>query len=182
MFVTWVCDVWVYRNETFYVLIMGLSVCVYVLGIRWIVRLYTSHRFARMSLWLSKELTTEHSSSWEAASHSASRQIPRILWKPIVLYRVHMTQPVVSILSQMSPVHIFSSIFLRFILVKSYHLLLVLPSGFLLQGFRPKFFYSSHLCHACYMAAWSVRFNDLLRHNSVQLKDMNWRNCTSHLQ
>jgi len=47
----------------------------------------------------------KQSSSWEANRFSASQEIPRILWKPKVQYRVYKSPPPVTILSQINPVH-----------------------------------------------------------------------------
>jgi hypothetical protein len=56
----------------------------------------------------------EQSRSWEANWFSASQEIPRILWNnPNVHYRIHKIPPPVPILSQLDPVHIPTSHFLK---------------------------------------------------------------------
>jgi hypothetical protein len=80
-------------------------------------------------------------SPWKASSHSASQEIPRLLWNSNVHYRVQNTPPHVSILSQISPVHIFPSCFR---VIQSN--IILLPSDFPNQ-----ILYAFLVSHVCYM-------------------------------
>jgi len=53
----------------------------------------------------------EKSSSSEPKSHLISQEIPHLLWNPKVHYRVPKSLPLVPILNQMHPVHIYSPYF-----------------------------------------------------------------------
>jgi len=91
---------------------------------------------------------------WKANLFSASQEIPRILWKPKVHYRIHKCPPPVPIVSQLDPVHTPTSYFLET------HLNTILPST---PG-SPKWFslrftnkYSPHTCYM-YYPSHSSRF------------------------
>jgi hypothetical protein len=77
----------------------------------------------------------EQISSLEAKSRSATQEFPKILWNPKVHYRVQMTCPLVSILSQSIQYQTLNPFPLKSILILSrLHLRLrsgLLPSGFL---------------------------------------------------
>jgi len=53
-----------------------------------------------------KQNAMKQGPSWEANSHWASQEIPRILWSPKVHYRVHETAPLDLILNHMNSVHV----------------------------------------------------------------------------
>jgi len=100
-------------------------------------------------------LTTTHSmqqSPSEANRFAASQEIPSILWNLKVHYRTHNSPPPVPILSQLDPVHIPRSHFLKI------HLNIILPStsgspkwSFSLRFPHQNPVYASHLPHTRYM-------------------------------
>jgi hypothetical protein len=64
----------------------------------------------------------EQSPSWEANRFVASQEIPRVLLKPKVHYRIHKCMPPASSLSQLNPVHTPTAHFLKI------HPNIILPS------------------------------------------------------
>jgi hypothetical protein len=58
----------------------------------------------------------QKSLSWEASWFSASQEIPHVLWNPAVHYRIHKCPPPVPVLSQIIPVHVYTSHFLKILI------------------------------------------------------------------
>jgi hypothetical protein len=92
----------------------------------------------------------ELNSSWEAVYCAATQELPSILWNMKVHYRVHKSPSLVSILSQIDPVHTTPD-YLRSILILSTHLRLRLPSGPFPSGFPTNILYAFLFPHSCYM-------------------------------
>jgi hypothetical protein len=46
----------------------------------------------------------QHSASWTADSSSAGQEIPRIVWKLKIHYRIHKSTPPIPVLSQIKPI------------------------------------------------------------------------------
>ena len=70
----------------------------------------------------------QRSPSWETKMSSVSHEIPRILWKPAVHYRIHKSLPPVQILCHINTVHAPKPTSWRSILLLSSHLNIGLAS------------------------------------------------------
>jgi len=96
----------------------------------------------------------EQSPFWESNSHSDGQETPSRLWKPKVHYRVHKSPPLVSVLCQVHPVHIFSSYFptIHYVITFS-----PTPRSsewcFPFRFSNQNILYISLLFHTCYMPA-----------------------------
>ena len=89
----------------------------------------------------------EQNSSWEANRFSASQEIPRILWKPKVHYRIYKSLSWARSIQSMPP----HSICWRSSLILFSRLRLGLPSGLFLSGFPTKTLYEPLLSSLPYV-------------------------------
>jgi hypothetical protein len=80
----------------------------------------------------------EQNPSWETNRSSASQEILRMLWNPMVHYRTHKCPPPVPVLSQINPVHAPHHISWRYTLILFSHLRLGLPSKLFPSDFTTK--------------------------------------------
>jgi hypothetical protein len=119
----------------------------------------------------------EQSPPWEADSHSASQDIPHLLWNLKVHYRLHNSPPLVPNLSQMNPVHSFPPYFPRI------HSNIIFPSTSrssersLRSRFPDQHFLCiSHLYHSNpNQAEWcDSASNDILKET---MQYVEWRHC-----
>jgi hypothetical protein len=105
-------------------------------------------------------LLTELNTSWEAANCAATQELPSILWKPKVQYRVHKSPPLVPILSHINPSHTIQSH-----LSKIHFNIVCLPTSLSSQWSLS--FWLSHqypicgplLLHSCYMPRQSQPYS-----------------------
>jgi hypothetical protein len=81
------------------------------------------------------------SPSWEDCSHSTVQTIPRLLCDSKFHYIVHNSLPVISLLNQLTLVHILASCFFK---ICSYIILLYTPRC-------PTEVLSAYISHACYV-------------------------------
>jgi hypothetical protein len=108
------------------------------------------------------ELTSKLNILGQCPSLQASQEIPLILWNPYLHYRIHTCPPPVSVLSQISSVHVLASKW-RPILILPFHLRLGLQSSIFSFGFpHQNLVCTSPFSHTCYMPRPShySRFDD----------------------
>ena len=98
--------------------------------------------------------------SWEVKRFTASQEIPHIIWNIKVHYRIHKLLTPVLTLSQINPVHAFTSHFLKI------HLNIILLSmpgspkwSLSLRFHHQNPLHNSTLPHICYMPPHSILLN-----------------------
>ena len=74
----------------------------------------------------------------------SSQKIPRISCNPKFHYRIHMSPPLVPIVCQINPVHAPHPVYVKLILVVSFHLHLGLPTGLFPSRFPTKALFFIH--------------------------------------
>jgi hypothetical protein len=128
----------------------------------------------------------ELSPSWEPANCAPTQELPNILWNPKIHYRVHMSPPLVPILSRIDLVHTTPSYLLKYILTLSTHLRLGRPNGLFPSGFPAKILYSFVFSPIRVTCPANLIFLDLiisrLSKESIQVRDPSWGFVTRFLQ
>jgi hypothetical protein len=122
------------------------------------------------------------SSPWEVASCAAIQELVSNLWNPKIHYCVNKSLPLVSILSQINPVHTTPS-YLRSIITLSTHLHLGLPSSLFPSSFPTNilhaFLFALFMLHALPISPYSaIIHNTITRSFLLLLRDDH--NCHFH--
>jgi hypothetical protein len=103
------------------------------------------------------------SPSQEPASDAVTQELPNILWNPKVHYRVHKSLPLISILSQINPVHTTPFYLSKIQFNITHQRSLGLPTGLFPSGFHTNilyaFLFSPFVLHALLISSsltWSL--------------------------
>jgi hypothetical protein len=83
----------------------------YTTELSYAARYFPKDKISRTSHFTNQLMNSkEESPSWEANSCSATQNIPCLLWNPTFHYLVHKSLPLVSIWTQINPVHTYPSL------------------------------------------------------------------------